>query len=94
LETGKIRAKLKDLISAYLNSVFNRDEMYRRLINILSPAEVADIDDELLIDSYFAIYYMFEEFCEVSDAEFVYLKNCLEGKLLFSTDERNKISSK
>jgi hypothetical protein len=55
----------------------------------LGPSDVVEYDDELLNESYFAIYHMYEKHCEVSDEELLYLRDCLEGKYEFSRIERD-----
>ena len=94
MERDQIRNKLICLLNDYLNSAISRDEMHKTLLIIQSPAEIADNNDELIIESYFALYHMDEVFCEVSDTEFEYLRDCLEGKRPFSKYERDKIISR
>lgn len=65
--------------------------MFLQLIEVISPSDVVEYEDELLNDSYFAIYHMGEKFCDVSNEEFSYLKDCLEGKHKFSREERDRI---
>lgn len=91
---SQIQIKLKLLIDDYLNSVISRNEMLKELFNIQSPAEIADINDELIKESYFAIYHMNEMFCEVTNVELKYYRDCLEGKRLFSRYERDNILQK
>lgn len=85
---------LRDLINSYLSSIIDKDKMYLQLIEKISPSDVVGYEDELLNDSYFAIYHMDEEFCTVSNDEFAYLRDCLEGKQKFSRVERNGIIRK
>ncbi len=65
--------------------------MYLKLIELLSPADIAEYEDELLNESYFAIYHLNEKFCKVTDSEFHYLRDCLNGKYKFSRAERDRI---
>lgn len=62
--------------------------MFLQLIEVISPSDVVEYGDELLNESYFAIYHMDEKFSKVSNEEFLYLRDCLEGKHKFSREER------
>lgn len=94
MEKGFMLSILRDLINSYLSSVIDKDKMYFQLIEKISPSDVVGYEDELLNDSYFAIYHMNEKFCTVSNDEFAYLRDCLDGKHKFSRVERDRIIRK
>jgi len=94
MEKSYMLSILRDLISSCLGSIIDRNQMYLKLIQKISPCDVVEYDDELLIESYFAKYHMYEKYCEVSDEELLYLRDCLEGKYEFSRIERDKIITK
>lgn len=91
MEKNYLLSILGDLIGSYLCSNINKEQMYLLLIEKLSPTDIVEYEDELINDSYFAIYHLNEKFCEVTDGEFCYLKDCLNGKCKFSRAERDRI---
>jgi len=91
MEKSYIINILGDLISGYLCSDINKEQIYLQLLGNFCPTDIVEQEDELLNDSYFAIYHMNEKFCEVTDDEFQYLKDCLNGKYRYSRAERDRI---
>lgn len=49
-----------------------KSKVLKELLNIQSPDEISDFNDELIRESYFSIYHMNEKFCEVTNTELEY----------------------
>ena len=84
---------LSDLISRYLISTIDKSEMVEQLIGKISPSDVTEYEDELLNESFFTIYHINENYCDASNPELLYLRECLEERHKFSRVERDSIIS-
>jgi hypothetical protein len=82
---------MKDLINSYLNSQISKTDMINQLCTRITISEAMECEDEVLRECYSAIFHMNEKYCDVTDHELVYYKDCLEGKQIFSRIERDKI---
>ncbi|MDD3174454.1 MAG: hypothetical protein PHF63_12490 [Herbinix sp.] len=82
---------IRDLINKYLNSFIDKNEMYLQLLNRISLLDVIEIEDELLNESYSAIYHMNEKYCDVTNDELMYYMDCINEKNTFSRFERDRI---
>lgn len=81
---------MSNLISKYLNKEIGKPEAIELLINGFVLEEVLTSNDELLMDSYFAIKHLTEVGFETTNAELLYLLNCFTGKISFSHDDKER----
>lgn len=79
-----------NILSKYLNKEIGKEETIESLINNFSLEEILGTNDELLIDSFFAIKQMTEVGFETTNSELVYLKNCFDGRSIFSRVDKGK----
>lgn len=81
---------MKDLITEYLDKKYDRDDIVNKLIHSVTISDLDEVDDEFLNDCYYAIYEMNEAGFETTEKEVVYLKECFDGKRIFSRKKRDE----
>ncbi|MBZ9685954.1 hypothetical protein G9F72_006340 [Clostridium estertheticum] len=74
---------LSDLINRYLISTIDKSEMMEQLIGKISPSDVTEYEDELLNESFFTIYHINENYCDASNSELLYLRECLPNMICY-----------
>lgn len=91
MEKNQVMQFLKDLIANCLKSDIYKTNIGEYLMGKITPSSVCDYEDDLISDSFFALYHMNEKYCEPSDTELLYLRDCLEGKRKFSRFDRDEL---
>lgn len=89
MDRAEITSILNKLINEYLNNAKDRKNIVKKLASKISVDEVLSLRDELLTSSYYALKYLDDDF-QTPDCEIQYLKECFDGKRLFTQTERDK----
>lgn len=80
---------LKVLTEKYLFGEKDKEETVMGLIEQINFEEIINSKDELLINAYYALKYLEDEY-ETTISELRYMHECLTKKREFSKDDRNK----
>lgn len=82
---------LNEIIENYLIGRYDRLKAVDRLITTINPEEIYDLESNPLItDCYFAIKHLTEKGYETTNAELVYLRDCIKGTREYNLDEKNR----
>jgi hypothetical protein len=94
MDKSKIIIVLNEIIENYLIGRHDRLKAIDKLITSIDPGEVYDIESNPMItDCYFAIKHLTEEGYETTNAELIYLRDCINGVREYDMYEKNKFIS-
>lgn len=89
MDNDSWKALFKELLEEYLSNRMTKDEIVVKLVQEIDLREILNTNDELIINSYFALKYLGDDY-ETTEDELKYLYECLNGKRVFSQEERNQ----
>ena len=89
-----IYEELKQIISSVLEQGLSGQSLMEALTANVNPTEIYASDDMLVTDSYFSLlhYAIGEEM--LTDAEWKYFLDCLNGNRFYSLDEKLQMTDK
>ncbi len=80
--------ELKQIIGLVMNQGLSGQALMNMLIEKIDPTEVYASDDMLVTDSYFSLlHYAFGEEM-ITDDEWKYFLECLDGDVIYSLDDK------
>lgn len=84
--------KLRQIIRLVLQQGLSGQPLMEALTANVNPAELYVSDDMLVTDSYFSLLHFATGEEMVTDAEWKYLLDCLNGNRIYSLDEKFKMT--
>ena len=85
--------KLKQIIKSVMEQGLCGKALTAVLTADISPAEIYESDDILVTDAYFSLLHFATEEETVTDAEWKYFLECLNGDRNYSLDEKLQMSN-
>ena len=87
-----IYEELKQIIRSVLQQGLSGQQLMEALIANVNPTEIYASDDMLVTDSYFSLLHFATGEEMVTDTEWKYLLDCLNGNRIYSLDEKLKMT--
>ena len=84
--------ELKQIIRSVLQQGLSGQSLMDALTANVNPTEIYASDDMLVTDSYFSLLHFATGEEMVTDAEWKYLLECLNGNRIYSLDEKLKMT--
>ena len=84
--------ELKQIISLVMNQGLHGQALMSMLIANVIPAEIYESNDMLVTDSYFSLLHFATGEELVTDAEWKYFLQCLNGERNYSLDEKLQLT--
>ena len=84
--------ELKQIIGSVLQQGLRGQPLMEVLISNPNPAEIYASDDMLVTDSYFSLLHFATGEEMVTDVEWKYLLDCLNGNRTYNLDEKLKMT--
>ena len=84
--------ELKQIIRSVLQQGLSGQSLMEELTVNVNPTEIYASDDMLITDSYLSLLHYATEEEMVTDAEWKYLLECLNGNRIYSLDEKLKMT--
>ncbi len=84
--------ELKQIIRSVLQQGLSGQSLMETLTESVNPVEIYASDDMLVTDSYFSLLHYATGEETVTDAEWKYLLDCLNGNRIYSLDEKLKMA--
>ena len=91
--TDMFYEKLKQIIKSVMEQGLCGKALTAVLTADISPAEIYESDDILVTDAYFSLLHFATEEETVTDAEWKYFLECLNGDRNYSLDEKLQMSN-
>ena len=89
-----IYEELKQIISSVLEQGLSGQSLMEALAANVNPTEIYALDDMLLSDSYFSLLHYATGEEMLTDAEWKYFLDCLNGNRFYSLDEKLQMTDK
>ncbi|MBQ6487807.1 MAG: hypothetical protein IJI75_01145 [Solobacterium sp.] len=89
-----IYEELKQIISSVLEQGLSGQSLMEALTANVNPTEIYALDDMLLSDSYFSLFHYATGEEMLTDAEWKYFLDCLNGNRFYSLDEKLQMTDK
>ena len=89
-----IYEELKQIISSVLEQGLSGQSLMEALAANVNPTEIYASDDMLVTDSYFSLLHYATEEEMVTDAEWKYFLDCLNGNRVYNLDEKLQMTDK
>ena len=86
--------ELKQIIRSVLQQGLSGQQLMEALIANVNPTEIYASDDMLVTDSYFSLLHFATGEEMVTDAEWKYFLDCLNGNRVYSLDEKLQMTDK
>ena len=84
--------ELKQIIKSVMEQGLRGKALTAVLTANISPAEIYESDDMLVTDAYFSLLHFATGEEMLTDAEWKYLLDCLNGNRIYSLDEKLKMT--
>ncbi len=89
-----IYEELKQIISSVLEQGLSGQSLMEALTANVNPTEIYALDDMLVSDSYFSLLHYATGEEMLTDAEWKYFLDCLNGNSFYSLDEKLQMTDK
>ncbi len=89
-----IYEELKQIISSVLEQGLSGHSLMEALTANVNPTEIYALDDMLVSDSYFSLLHYATGEEMLTDAEWKYFLDCLNGNRFYSLDEKLQMTDK
>jgi len=86
--------ELKQIISSVLQQGLSGQALMEALTSNVNPTEIYASDDKLVTDSYFSLLHYATGEEMVTDAEWKYFLDCLNGNRDYNLDEKLQMTDK
>ena len=86
--------ELKQIIRSVLQQGLSGQSLMEELIVNVNPTEIYASDDMLITDSYLSLLHYATEEEMVTDAEWKYFLDCLNGNRVYDLDEKLQMTDK
>ena len=89
-----IYEELKQIISSVLEQGLSGQSLMEALTANVNPTEIYALDDMLVSDSYFSLLHYATGEEMLTDAEWKYFLDCLNGNRVYNLDEKLQMTDK
>ena len=86
--------ELKQIIDSVLQQGLSGQQLMEALIANVNPAEIYASNDMLVTDSYFSLLHFVTGEEMVTDAEWKYFLDCLNGNRVYNLEEKLQMTDK
>ena len=86
--------ELKQIIRSVLQQGLSGQQLMKALIANVNPAEIYASNDMLVTDSYFSLLHFATGEEMVTDAEWKYFLDCLNGNRVYNLEEKLQMTDK
>lgn len=83
---------MRDIINRYLDGQLSREEAVETVFFSVDLDLIHCTNPEIMVtDCYYTIKHLTEIGYETTDFELVYFRDCIDGKMVYNLDEKNKL---